>query len=73
MKLKFPTAIDVLAYLLGLLNLAAAIPKIIQMPQELEFLGTIGLSAIGVSLLGIAQLTGGCIIPWKSTRTIWLF
>lgn len=70
MKLKFPAAIDVLAYLLGLLNLAAGIPKILQMSQEQEFLGTIGLSPTGVSMLGLIQLVGACTIPWKRTRTI---
>ena len=56
--------------LLGLLNIAAGIPKVLQMPQELAFLEAIGLNAIVTSLLGLVQFAGGCFLLWTDTRFI---
>jgi len=55
-------------YLLGLLCLAAGIPKLMQMPQELTFLAALGLSALGVSVLGCIQCIGGLLLFWSRTR-----
>lgn len=59
---------SIIAYLLGFLSLAAGIPKILQMPQELTFLSSIGLSGIAVSILGIIQAAGGVMLFWSRTR-----
>lgn len=59
-KLSFVTI--VIAYALGLLSVAAGIPKILQMPQELEFLSAIGLTGIAVSILGAVQFAGGVML-----------
>lgn len=64
------TFLLLLIYALALLSAAAGIPKIMQMPQELGFLGAIGFNAIAVSLLGIAQLAGAVLLLWSKTRLI---
>ena len=58
----------ILAYLLALLSVAAAIPKLLQMPQELGFLAAIGFSEIGVCMLGVVQLMGGVLLAVKRWR-----
>lgn len=68
MASKVQIVIRVLAYVLGLLSVAAGIPKIMQMPQELEFLASIGLSGIAVSILGVVQLAGGVMLFLSRTR-----
>ncbi|MCK7595462.1 hypothetical protein [Pseudomarimonas salicorniae] len=60
----------VLLVLLVLLNLAAGIPKILQMPQELEFLAHLGLSPIAVSILGVIQFSGGGLLVLSKTRVV---
>ena len=58
----------IVVYALALLSIAAGIPKILQMPQELGFLSSIGLSGIAVSLLGALQLAGGVMLFWSRSR-----
>lgn len=58
----------VMIYVLAALSVAAGIPKLLQMPQELGFLEDIGFSAIAVSVLGIVQLSGGVLLLWKKSR-----
>lgn len=55
-------------YVLAALSVAAGIPKILQMPQELGFLNAIGFSAIAVSIFGIVQFIGGVLLLWKKSR-----
>ena len=57
-------------YLLALLSIAAGIPKIQRMPQELAFLGAIGLSGLAVSALGIIQCIGGALLFSPRFRVI---
>lgn len=68
MAQKAKIATNIVAYLLGVLNIAAGVPKIMQMPQELGFLSSIGLSGLGVSTLGVVQLLGGIMLFWSKTR-----
>ena len=68
MASKTQITIRVMAFALGLLSVAAVIPKILQMPQELAFLDSIGLSGIAVSILGGAQLAGGILLFWSRFR-----
>lgn len=65
---KLLIVIKFIAYALGLLSIAAGIPKFMQMPQELGFLDSIGLSGIAVSALGIVQLAGGVLLFWPRFR-----
>lgn len=57
-----------IAMALGLLSIAAGIPKILQMPQELGFLVSIGLTGIAVSALGVLQSAGGVMLFLSPTR-----
>ncbi|MGI9264850.1 MAG: hypothetical protein ACR2QU_07965, partial [Gammaproteobacteria bacterium] len=68
MKSKTQLVITVLVYALAILSAAAGVPKIQQMPQELDFLGRIGISHTGVLVLGVLQLSGGLLILWKKSR-----
>ncbi|NND60890.1 MAG: hypothetical protein HKN49_11545 [Gammaproteobacteria bacterium] len=60
--------VRVLAYVLALLSIAAGAPKILQMEQELQFLNAIGLTGIGVSILGVVQVLGGVMLVPARTR-----
>jgi len=68
MKSKVHIIIIAMIYLLAALSVAAGIPKLLQMPQELQFLSSIGFSAIAVSILGVIQLSGGILLLWKKMR-----
>ena len=61
-------ALRMLVYALALLSVAAGIPKILQMPQELEFLRAMGFSAVAVSLLGLVQVAGGILLIFVRSR-----
>lgn len=53
-----------------LLGVAAAIPKIMRMPQEVQFFQSVGLGAIAVVAFGVLQLVGaGMLIPEKTRTT----
>lgn len=67
-KPKIRIVIRILTYALAALGVAAAAPKILQMPQELEFLKAIGFSAIAVSILGVIQLAGGVLLFSEKSR-----
>ena len=56
--------------LLVLLNVAAGIPKILQMPQELGFLQAIGLNGTMVSILGLIQVTAGILLVFPKVRLL---
>ena len=62
MTTKFEWVLPAAIYLLALLSIAAGIPKIQRMPQELEFLAALGLSGLVVSALGIIQCIGGVLL-----------
>ena len=68
MKFKAHAIISVMTYVLAILCIAAGAPKILRMPQELEFLSSIGLSSAGVLILGVLQLTGGILLFKKKSR-----
>lgn len=67
---KSKVAIKVLVSLLALLSLAAGIPKVMQMPQEVEFLAALGLSGLGVSILGGVQILGGVLLFTSKLRSL---
>jgi hypothetical protein len=68
MKSKRRIIITVIIYVLAILSAAAGVPKIMQMPQELDFLRSIGLPQTGVLVLGLLQLSGGILLLWKKSR-----
>lgn len=68
MASKIQIVVRVMVYLLAILSFAAGIPKILQLPQELGFLGALGLSGFVVSILGVVQLAGGMMLLWSRSR-----
>ncbi len=68
MKSKLHILVLVLAYALAALSVAAGIPKVLQMPQELGFLSALGFSALAVSILGVTQLGGAVLLLRERTR-----
>ena len=62
------TVTTVFVYLLALLSAAAGIAKILQAPQEVEFLGAIGITGIAVSLLGAVQVLGAVLMLFARSR-----
>lgn len=61
-------AIVILSYALAALSIAAGIPKIMQLPQELQFLSSIGIGGILVSVVGAVQVLGGILLVPLKTR-----
>ena len=55
---------------LAVLSAAAGIPKLLQLPQELSFLGALGISGLVVSLLGVLQIIGGALLVLARYRTV---
>lgn len=64
------TVNKVFLVLLVLISLGAGIPKIVQMPQELQFLAHLGFSAIAVTILGVIQFSGGILLLVPRTRLV---
>jgi hypothetical protein len=59
--------------LLVLISLAAGVPKIIQMPQELQFLAHLGFIPFAVTILGVIQFSGWILLLPPKTRAIGAF
>ena len=68
MKNKSHVIVIVLTFLLAALSVAAGIPKVMQMPQELGFLQPLGFSPIAISVLGVVQVLGGILLLLRKTR-----
>ena len=60
----------IIVAVLALLSIAAGVPKLIQMPQELGFLQAIGMNGVLVSLLGGVQVLGGALLTWPKARFV---
>jgi hypothetical protein len=64
--LKFVNIFIVAA--IALLSIAAGLAKVMQSPQEMEFLQGLGLSSFLIMVFGLVQITGGVLIAPKKTR-----
>lgn len=53
---------------IALLSIAAGLAKVMQSPQEMEFLQGLGLSSFLIMVFGLVQITGGVLIAPKTTR-----
>lgn len=56
--------------ILVLMSLAAGVAKMLQMPQELGFLSSLGIGERTVLILGIVQALGGVLLVPPGTRRI---
>lgn len=50
--------------------IAAGAAKIMQLPQEINFLQSVGLSSLQIMIFGIMQLLGGLLVAIRRTRVI---
>jgi len=53
-----------------LLSIAAGAAKVMQVPQEMEFLRSVGLSESLIMVFGLIQIAGGVLLMTQKTRLI---
>ena len=53
---------------IALLSIAAGLAKVMQSPQEVEFLQSLGLSTLLIIVFGSVQIAGGVLIAPQRTR-----
>ena len=61
---------SIILVLLTLLSISAGVTKLMQVPQEVEFLNNAGLNNIAIILFGVLQVIGGILLIFKKTRKI---
>lgn len=54
----------------AILSIAAGLAKVMEAPQEMEFLQGAGLSPTLILAFGLAQILGGALLTTKRTRTM---
>ena len=54
--------------IIALLSISAGLAKVMQAPQEMEFLQSVGLSKIVIFIFGLVQIAGGVLLTPKKTR-----
>ncbi len=54
--------------IIALLSIAAGLAKIMQNPQEMEFLQGLGLSVTVITVFGVIQIVGGVLLALRKTR-----
>ena len=57
-----------LVTLIALLSIAAGTAKVMQTPQEMEFLQGLGFSTTLIVLFGLVQIAGGVLLAPRKTR-----
>ncbi len=62
------TAHKIIHVIVTLLSIAAAVPKISQAPQEVQFFAAVGLPPLAVAVFGCVQLLGGVLLIIPRTR-----
>lgn len=55
--------------LVAALGIGAGIPKIAQMPDEVNFFQQVGLGNEAVAIFGLLQLAAGVLLLFRKTRT----
>lgn len=56
--------------ILILMSLVAGVAKVLHLPQELEFLGHLGMGERAVMVVGVIQVLGGLLLIHPRTRRI---
>ncbi len=59
---------NLIILIIALISVAAGIAKIMQIPQEVEFLQSFGLNEILITVFGIVQVLGGALLSNKKVR-----
>ena len=57
-----------LVVIIALLSIAAGLAKLLQAPQEMEFLRGLGLSPVLIIVFGLVQVVGGILLGLKKAR-----
>lgn len=60
----------VLIGLIVLLSIAAGSAKVMNAPQEVEFLKSFGFSDVLILIYGVVQITSGLLLAWPKTRNV---
>lgn len=60
----------VLVVLIAILSIAAGIAKVMQSPQEVEFLQSFGFTSMLILAYGIVQIAGGGLLAIPATRKL---
>ena len=55
---------------IALLSIAAGLAKVMQTPQEMEFLQGLGLSPALIIVFGLIQISGGLLLVTQKTRIV---
>lgn len=55
---------------IALLSIAAGLAKVLQTPQEMEFLQGLGLSPAVIIVFGLVQIAGGVLVVPPRTRLV---
>ena len=58
----------IIVAIIALLSIAAGLAKVMQAPQEMEFLQGLGLSSGLIMAFGLVQIVGGVLLAIKKTR-----
>ena len=58
----------IVVVLIGLLSIAAGAAKVMQAPQEMEFLQGVGLSVNLIFIFGVIQIGGGLLLAHQKSR-----
>jgi hypothetical protein len=58
----------IIVAIVALLSIAAGLAKVMQTPQEMEFLQGLGLSSFVIVVFGLVQIAGGVLMVPKKTR-----
>ena len=56
--------------IVALLSIAAGLAKVMQTPQEMEFLQGVGLSPALIVVFGLIQISGGLLLVTQKTRMV---
>jgi len=56
--------------IIALLSIAAGLAKVMQAPQEMEFLQGLGLSSVLIVVFGLVQILGGVLLVPRKTRML---
>ncbi len=64
------TLLQINLVILVLLAISSGVTKIMLMPQEVQFFGSVGSSNLMLIILGVSQVVGGLMLALSKTRLI---
>lgn len=56
--------------IIAVLSIAAGLAKVMQTPQEMEFLQGVGLNSVLIVAFGLVQIAGGVLLVPRKTRIL---